>query len=823
MAKVKEKIEQLSKFLTFPKKCQDFIHVQTIDINTGIFYHGDNVYTKQYTFDDVNFETLSEADKEDIVLKYSAFINAFATGGEFKVTLNNRRIDSETFGNACALRNNKDEFQPLRDEYNGIIKEKVVNSDGLDTQLILTLRVEAENFADAESQFQQMEYVAEQRLGDIESNLVSVSAKERLRILYSFYHRGEEWFFDDHILTDDDGKPVYNKRTGRIVRTGGFDLNEKQFGLYTFKDFKTFIAPNSMTIRPTYIVLEGNSEAEAKYARVLYVKDYSAYVSDNALYAALDIPASTCMSIDVKIINPAEAMKIVEKKLDAIEMNITKWQLSQNKSQNFSAEIPYKMRNQKNEVEAFMEDLNERDQCMCETCITVFLLADSLEELESETQLITKNAKRGGMELALPKFQQIEAFNTAIPLGINEMRHKRTLTTESLAIQMPFKTQNIMHDGGLYYGVNPLSKKIISVNRYKLPNFNSFILGMSGSGKSTFAKLEILSTALQGETDIIIIDPEREYSPVVKKIGGEVIRLSSVGDVHINAMECSAEYGEREDGSYANPVSAKSEFILSLLAKINGAPLGPDEKSIVDRVMRKIFKNYERKRFNNEKAVSPTLADLREELEKQKEDAAHRIATALEIFTEGSLNLFGQQNNVDIHNRIVCYDMYDLGSQLKPLAMLVTLDNIQNRIAENRAKGKNTAIYIDELYLMFQDEGSSEFLMNLWKRVRKYNAYMVGITQNIADIMRSVEAKNMLGNSSFLVLLGQSDEDFPQIRDLLGLSERQTPYIHHSKKGEGLLKVGSTVIPFENVLSNKGQIYELVTTDEKNKDRALDD
>ncbi len=800
---------RISKFLKVPKRVQDCIHIDQIDISTGVFYHGKDIYTKQFTIDDVNFETLDEEDKEVVFEKYCALINSFASGGELKITLNNRHIDSKSLRDTCFLDMKDDGYDYLRKELNGNVENRLSRTDGIDTQLIFTIRVNAKSFADAEDQIARQHVIVDMRLKEMGTCLTEVSTRERLRLLYSFFHAGEEWFFDGVYKTHPkSGKLVLDKKTKEPIPVAGFDLTRE--ALYE-NDFKTVLSPSGLNIKPGYVEMLDGTGAVRKYARTVYVKEYATFVSDNALYVALGIPKATCLSIDVSIVDPAEALKMAERSLDEVEKSITKWQMSQNKSQNFSAEIPYKMRNQRDEVEAFVRDLNERDQCMCMTCVSIFLMGDTLEELDNDTKLVIDNAQRAGLMLTIPKYQQMEGLNTAIPLGCDELSFRRMLTTESLAIQMPFKTQNIMHKGGTYYGINPLSKKIITANRFKLINHNEFILGASGSGKSVTAKLEILATALKGDTDILIIDPEREYNSIVAALGGERVILSSGGQTHLNAMECSAGYGIDEDGQ-GNPIAAKSEYIQNLIAKIGGRKLSASEKSIIDRAVRQVMKKYAKAQFNSDKCTPPTLNELKAVLEKFKEDEAHNIAIWLEQFTEGSLDLFAQQSTVDINSNLICFDMYDLGPQLKPLAMLVTLDFIQSRIAQNRKEHRKTAIYIDEIYLLFQDEGSEQYLMNLWKRARKYAAYLIGITQNIGDLLMSMGARNMLQNSEFIVLLSQAAKDKDELAKMLHISEKQLPFISSGQSGEGLLKVGSSMIPFENKIPVDGEVFKLVTT-----------
>ena len=371
---------------------------------------------------------------------------------------------------------------------------------------------------------------------------------------------------------------------------------------------------------------------------------------------------------------------------------------------------------------------------------------------------------------------------------------------------MPFKVQEITHKNGICFGQNAISKNLIMINRKKLLNGNSFILGVSGSGKSFAAKNEIVSIMLRDpNADIIIIDPEREYPKLVNQMKGQVIKISATSDNHINAMDMNSEYG---DG--ANPVILKSEFILSLCEHLMGGNnLGPKEKSIIDRCTAKVYRVYQQ---GNYQGVPPTLQDFREELLKQPEPEAKQIALAIELFTNGSLNTFAKNTNVDTNIIIICYDILDLGKQLLPIGMLVVLVSILNRITANRSKGRNTYIFIDEIYLLFQHEYSANFLFTLWKRVRKYGAYCTGITQNVDDLLQSHTARTMLANSEFIVMLNQAATDRTELAKLLSISDTQLSYITNVGVGQGLLKVGSSLVPFINEFPTNTKLYKLMTT-----------
>ncbi len=485
-------------------------------------------------------------------------------------------------------------------------------------------------------------------------------------------------------------------------------------------------------------------------------------------------------------------------------LSLSNWQRKQNQNNNYSAVVPYDMELQRKESKEFLDDLTTRDQRMMCATVTLVHMADSKEQLDSDTETLLSTARRHLCQLAVLKFQQMDGLSTVLPIGCRKINVIRTLTTESLAVFMPFKVQEICHDNGIYYGQNAISNNMIIANRRFLLNGNSFILGVSGSGKSFTGKCEIANLMLDGDSDIIIIDPEREYAPLVKAMGGEIIDISATSANHINAMDMNSDYGDGED-----PLILKSEFILSLCEQLIGNySLGAKEKSLIDRCTKNVYRNYRRRGY---KGKVPTLKDFRAELLKQEEPEAQDIALAIELFTDGSLNTFAKETNVDVHNRLICYDILDLGKQLLPIGMLVVLDSILNRITANRAKGKNTFIFIDEIYLLFQHEYSANFLFTLWKRVRKYGAYATGITQNVDDLLQSHTARTMLANSEFVIMLNQAATDRIKLAELLNISETQLSYITNVEAGRGLMKVGSALVPFVYKFPHS-KLYKLMTT-----------
>lgn len=564
--------------------------------------------------------------------------------------------------------------------------------------------------------------------------------------------------------------------------------------------FKDFICPDSFKFEKDYFKMG------KKYGRVIFLKEYASYIKDNMVAELTDLNRNMMMSIDVIPVPMDEAVREVENRRLGVETNITNWQRRQNSNNNFSAVIPYDMEQQRIESKEFLDDLTTRDQRMFICVLTMVHTADSKEQLDNDTESLLTTARKHLCQFSILKYQQMDGLNTAMPFGVRKIDTLRTLTTESLAVFMPFRVQEINHENGIYYGQNVISKNMIIADRRQLLNGNSFILGVSGSGKSFTGKNEIVSVILRDpNADVIIIDPEREYSQLINALGGEVIHISATSENHINAMDLNSEYG---DG--ANPVILKSEFILSLCEQlIGGSNLGPKQKSIIDRCTASVYRHFQQ---GNYQGTPPTLQDFREELLKQNEPEAKEIALAIELFTNGSLNTFAKNTNVDTNNRLLCYDILDLGKQLLPIGMLVVLDSILNRITMNRSKGRNTFIFIDEIYLLFQHEYSANFLFTLWKRVRKYGAYCTGITQNVDDLLQSHTARTMLANSEFIVMLNQASTDRLELAKLLNISELQMGYITNVGAGRGLLKVGSSLVPFVNKFPTNTKLYKLMTT-----------
>ena len=754
-----------------PKSIQDTIPVNRI-WKDGIFLSGKDKYSKTFKFTDINYAVASRNDKEAMFLNYSELLNSLDSSATSKITILNRKLNRIDFEKNILLKNANDGLDKYREEYNKMLIEQATNSNSMVQEKFLTISINKNSLEEARQYFNRISVELNNKFHDLGSKVDTLDCNERLRIIHDFYRIGEESIFN-------------------------FDMVDNMKKGHSFKDY---ICSDSLSFEKDYF------EYGNRYGRVLYLKDYANYIKDDMVAELTDMDRSMLLSIDIIPIPMDEAIREVEKRRLGVETNITNWQRRQNNNNNFSAVIPYDLEQQRKESKEFLDDLTTRDQRMFVCVITMVHTADTLAQLNQDTESLLSTARKHLCQLAILRYQQMDGLNTVLPYGVRKINTLRTLTTESLAVFTPFRVQEINHENGIYYGLNVISKNMIIADRRQLLNGNSFILGVSGSGKSFTAKNEIVSIALRDPSaDIIIVDPEREESRLVKALGGEVIHISATSENHINAMDLNSEYG---DG--ANPVILKSEFILSLCEHLMGEKsLGPKEKSIIDRCTAKVYRVYQQ---GNYQGVPPTLQDFREELLKQPEEEARQIALAIELFTNGSLNTFAKNTNVNTNSRIICYDILDLGKQLLPIGMLVVLDSILNRITANRNKGRSTYIFIDEIYLLFQHEYSANFLFTLWKRVRKYGAYATGITQNVEDLLQSHTAKTMLANSEFIVMLNQASTDRLELAKLLNISELQLSYITNVGAGEGLLKVGRSLVPFENHFPHDLELYKLMTT-----------
>ena len=763
-------LKQDKEHLSVPKSVQDTIPIRRLWPD-GLFQFGGK-FSKTVRFSDINYAIASKEDKTSMFLGYSELLNALDTGSTTKITINNKRLNRCNFEQEILIPPQGDHLDGGRSEYNAMLLDKVTDSsNSMVQERYVTVSAHKKTPEEARTFFDRVMNDVTTRLNHLDSHCEELDAVERLRVLHDFYRVGEESRF--HI-----------------------DLREY---MKTGRSFKDIICPDSMEFRKDHFIMGD------KYGRAMFLKEYASYIKDSMINELTSLNRTMMLSIDVIPVPTDEAVREMQNRLLGVETNVTNWQRRQNSNNNFSAVVPYDLEQQRKETREMLDDLTTRDQRMMFAVVTLVHLADSKEELDSDTETLQSIARKHLCQLTTLNWQQDAGLVTALPLGLRRIDALRTLTTEALAVLMPFKAQEIRDRGGIYYGQNVISKNLIIADRKQLLNGNGFVLGVSGSGKSFTAKREITALALSTQDDILIIDPESEYRPLVEGLGGEVVEISATSSNHINAMEMEQGYGEGE-----NPVVLKSEFLLSLCEQSVGAgKLSAKEKSIIDRCTAQCYHDYVRDGCQGQ---APTLQDFHAELLRQPEAEARDVALALELFTEGSLNTFAKPTNVDMSSRIACYDIRKLGKQLLSMGMLVILDSFLNRITRNRRLGRNTWIYIDEIYLLFQHEYSANFLFTLWKRVRKYGACCTGLTQNVDDLLQSHTARTMLANSEFLVMLNQASTDRLELARLLNISDNQLSYITNVDFGRGLIKCGSAIVPFMDNFPRHTQLYKLMTT-----------
>ena len=764
---LKNLFKQDKERYTVPRKVQDVIPVRRI-WKDGIFLTGGK-FAKTYKFTDINYLVASREDKESMFLTYSELLNSLDSGATTKITINNRRLNKANFEQSILMPLRGDFRDEYRREYNQMLLDKATGANGIVQEKYLTISVVKKDIEEARAYFARVGADLISHFSALGSKCTELDAEEKLRVLHDFYRQGEEAAF--HFDPQD------------MMKKG--------------HDFSDYICPDSIEKNSDYLKLG------EKFCRVLFLKDYASYIKDSMVTELTDFNRNMMLSIDVVPVPTDEAVREVENRLLGVETNITNWQRRQNANNNFSAVIPYDMELQRKESKEFLDDLTTRDQRMMFGLITMVLCADSKEQLDSDTEAVLSVARKHMCQLATLKFQQIDGLNTVLPIGARKINAFRTLTTESLAVFIPFKVQEIRDSGGIYYGENAISHNLIMCNKANLLNQSAFLLGVPGSGKSFCAKELITFLILNTDDDILICDPEGEFAPLVQALGGDIstiIRMAAGGKDRLNAMYMVDGYGEN------NPIVEKSQFVMSLVEQIDKNGVGPQQKSIIDRCTALVYQEAQ------QKGTVATLCDLRDKILEQPEDKAKEIALSLELFTKGSLDIFGHESTVDLDKRIVVFDIRSLGAQLKPTGLLVITDTILNRVTLNWKKGKRTHVFIDEFHVVFENEQSGIFFNSAWRQFRKRGAYPTAITQNVEYLLDSVQASTMLSNSEFVVMLNQAASDRAKLAKLLNISDEQMSYVTNADAGCGLIKYGSALVPFINRFPKNTKLYQLMTT-----------
>lgn len=741
----------------------------------GICRVKDKCYSKTIRFSDINYQLAQNEDKNAIFENWCDFLNYFDSSIHFQLSFINHKSSMKEFEKVVRIRPANDDFDEIRMEYAQMLKRQLAKgNNGLVKSKYITFSIEADSIREAKPKLERIESDILNNFKILGVPAVSLNGTERLQILYETFNPEEtsDFRFD------------YDS----MLRTG-----------LTTKDY---VAPTSFVFKDGKTFQMGNTLGAVSFLQILAPE-----LTDKMLAEFLDMDKNLIVNLHVQSVDQLKAIKLVKSKVTDINRMKIEEQKKAVRSGYDMDIIPSDLNTYGGEAKRLLEDLQSRNERMFLVTVLFLNTARTKQELDNAILQTAGIAQKYNCMLRRLDYQQEEGLMSSIPLGVNHIPIKRALTTTSTAIFVPFTTQELFMEGeSLYYGLNALSNNMIMVDRKKLKNPNGLILGTPGSGKSFAAKREITNAFCVTQDDIIIGDPEGEYYPLVHALGGQVIHISPTSKDYINPMDINMDYSDDD-----NPLGVKSDFILSLCELVMGSRNGieAEEKSVIDRCLPLVYQKY----FSDPIPENmPVLGDLYDCLRAQKEPQAQRIATALEIYVNGSLNVFNHRTNVELNNRIVCFDIKELGKQLRKLGMLVVQDQVWNRVTINRDSRKSTRYYIDEFHLLLKEEQTAAYSVEIWKRFRKWGGIPTGITQNIKDLLASREIENIFENSDFILMLNQAAGDRQILAKQLNISPYQLSYVTNSGEGEGLLFYGSTIIPFKDKFDKSLKLYSLMTT-----------
>ena len=772
---VKEIIERARRDDGVPKTAQQSIPFDRM-FQDGICRIGSDYYTKTIQFQDINYQLALQEDKTEIFEEWCAFLNFFDSSVHFELSFMNMATDIEDFRTGIAIPHRNDEFNSVRDEYSTMLFHQMeAGNNGLTKTKFLTFGIHADSIK-----------AAKPRIIHIETDLLNnfkrlgvqarvLNGKERLALMHQQFHMGDKEKFR-------------------------FDW---KYLLGSGLSVKDFIAPSSFAFPNGKKFQMGSL-----YGAMSFLSIDASDISDRMLADFLNMESSLIVTMHIQSVDQNEAIKTVKHTITELDRSKIEEQKKAVRAGYDMDIIPSDLATFGKDAKALLKELQSQNERMFLLTFLIMNTGRTEQELENNVFQAKSIAQKHNCNLVRLDFQQEQGLMSSLPLAQNLIEIQRGMTTSSTAIFVPFTTQELFQAGNesLYYGLNALSNNLIMVDRKLLKNPNGLILGTPGSGKSFAAKREIANAFLVTDDDVIISDPEAEYSPLVERFGGQVIKISPTSTQYINPMDINMNYSDDD-----NPIALKADFILSLCELIVGGKEGlqPVEKTVIDRCIHQIYQKY----FEDPRPEKmPLLEDLYNALLKQDEPEARHVATALEIYVRGSLNVFNHRTNVDITNRLVCYDIKELGKQLKKIGMLVVQDQVWGRVTENRAQGKSTRYYMDEMHLLLREDQTAAYTVEIWKRFRKWGGIPTGITQNVKDLLASKEVENIFENSDFIYMLNQAVGDRQILAKQLNISPHQLSYVTHSGAGEGLIFYGNVILPFVDRFPTDIELYRIMTT-----------
>ncbi|MBE5838063.1 VirB4-like conjugal transfer ATPase, CD1110 family [Butyrivibrio sp.] len=752
----------------------------------GICRVGGDFYTKTIQFQDINYQLAQQEDKTEIFEEWCGFLNFFDSSVQFQLSFMNFATEIGDFEKKIAIPHQEDGFNDVRDEYSGILlKNMQAGNNGLTKVKYITFGIHADSMKSAKPRLIHIEMDILnnfKRLGVIAETL---NGAQRLELMHRQTHMGDnaKFHFDWKYLA-------------------GSGLSVKDF-----------VAPSSFEFPNGRYFKMGDT-----WCAMSFLSIDASDVSDRMLADFLGMESSQIVTMHLKSVDQNEAIKTVKHTITELDRSKIEEQKKAVRAGYDMEIIPSDLATYGKDAKALLKELQSQNERMFLLTFIIMNTGKTKEELDNNIFQASSIAQKHSCNLIRLDFQQEQGFVSTLPLAYNEVDIQRGMTTSSTAIFVPFTTQELFQDhrGALYYGLNALSNNLIMVDRKMLKNPNGLILGTPGSGKSFAAKREIVNSFLVTDDDIIISDPEQEYKALVDYLGGQVIRISPTSTQYVNPMDINMNYSDDD-----NPVMLKVDFILSLMELIMGSRDGlqPTERTVIDRCTRAVYRKYLE---NPVPENIPILEDLYNELLKQDEPEAKYVATALEIYVSGSLSVFNHRTNVDINSRLVCYDIKDLGKQLKKIGMLIIQDQVWGRVSANREMGKSTRYIMDEMHLLLREEQTAAYTVEIWKRFRKWGGIPTGVTQNVKDFLASAEVSNIFENSDFIIMLNQAIGDRQLLAKQLNISPHQLSYVTHSGEGEGLIFYGNVILPFIDRFPKDTKIYKAISTkfSESSEDKA---
>lgn len=733
-------------------------------------------YTRTIQFQDINYQLAQQEDKTAIFEEWCSFLNFFDSSIRFELSFMDLSTDTESFERSICIPFQRDGFDDVRAEYSQMLRQQLAKgNNGLTKTKFLTFGIHGDSMRQVKPR---LEHIQNDLLNNFHRLGVlaqPLNGAQRLKLMHDMFHM--------------DGPSRFC-----------FDWKDLAPSGLTVKDA---IAPTAFAFKTSRTFQMGGI-----FGAVSFLSITASDLSDQLLKDLLDMDSSQIVTMHIQSVDQNKAIKTVKRTITELDRSKIEEQKKAIRAGYDMDILPSDLATYGRDAKALLKELQSQNERMFLVTFLVLNTGRTEQELENNVFQASSIAQKHNCSLCRLDYQQEQGLMSSLPLADNQIEIQRGLTTSSTAIFIPFTTQELYQSGkeSLYYGLNSLSQNLIMVDRKKLKNPNGLILGTPGSGKSFSAKREITNAFLVTEDDIIICDPEAEYAPLVQRLKGQVIKISPNSTQFINPMDINSNYSEEE-----NPLALKADFILSLCELVVGGKEGllPVEKTVIDRCVHLIYRRY----FADPRPENmPLLEDLYEALLQQEEKEAHHVATALEIYVKGSLNLFNHRTNVDVNNRIVCYDIKELGKQMKKIGMLVVQDQVWGRVTANRSAGRSTRYYVDEFHLLLKEEQTAAYSVEIWKRFRKWGGIPTGLTQNVKDLLSSREVENIFENSDFVYMLNQAAGDRQILAKQLNISPHQLSYVTHSGEGEGLLFFGNVILPFVDRFPQELELYRIMTT-----------